>query len=127
MTSPRYLTRRNLVGIAMGAVIALSVGLAVVYAGMVFALVLAGAVGLLIGVAIGMEVVDSRTGYDLARARMELATERAKVGALEMTNVELRAARDRARQDARLSAELAEDHLDRLKAAEARIAREIAP
>lgn len=121
----RHLSRRNLLGLAMGAVIALSVGLAAVYAGVVFALVLAGAVGLLIGLAIGMEVVDSRTGYDLARTRMELATERAKVAALETTNVELRAARDRAKQDARLSAELAEDHLDRAHAAEARIAREV--
>ncbi|MGW4422588.1 hypothetical protein [Streptosporangium sp. NPDC004631] len=125
MTSARYLSRRNLVGLAMGAVIALSVGLAVVYAGMVFALVLAGAVGLLIGLAIGMEVVDSRTGYDLARARMDLATERARVTVLEATNVELRAARDRAKQNERLSAETAGRHLDRLKAAEARIAGEV--
>lgn len=121
----RHLSRRNLLGLAMGAVIALSVGLAVVYAGMVLGLVCAGVVGLLIGQALGRETTTSRTAHDLARARMDLATERAKVGVLEATNIELRAAWDRAKQDARLSAELAEDHLDRAHAAEARIAREV--
>ena len=125
MTSPRYLTRRNVLGLAMGAVTGISVGLVVAYAGMVLGLVCAGAVGLLIGQALGRETATSRTVHDLARTRLELATERARVTVLEATNVELRAARDRAKQDARLSAELAEDHLDRAHAAEARIAREV--
>lgn len=122
--APRYLSRRNVLGVAMGAVIALSVGLAVVYAGMVLGLVCAGVVGLLIGQALGRETADSRTVHDLARTRTELATERARVTVLEATNVELRAAWDRAKQNERLSAETAGRHLDRLKAAEARIAGE---
>lgn len=127
MTPPRHLSHRILLGLAMGAVTGISVGLVVAYAGMVLGLVCAGVVGLLIGQALGRETATSRTVHDLARTRLELATERARVTVLETTNVELRAARDRAKRNERLLAEAAGRHLDRLKAAEARIARETAP
>jgi hypothetical protein len=118
----KYLTRRNVIGVGIGLAIGGVVWLIAVYAGQVLALVAAGAMGLLIGAAIGMEIIDEQVKRELSGVHRDLNLERERVTALETTNAKLRGLVADHKGKANAATEMAANHLDRARAAEARLA-----